>query len=495
MGWELFKKLNKGLKILFKSYQPTFVNIIFVLLFLVTPSDKILFIVAIFHLCAMLVVTKSVSEALVYLFWPWIVFESGREFSAVLVPLEFIKSSNYHSSVVSTFIFSPVFLLSIIITVTACRHLLLNRKLIRLPLLLLFISYLGLRMLSSLTTEHYVFFSITYVFREISVIMWLVVALHIMTEKKATIFHNLLATFAVLFGSEIIVGILQLIKGGYLGIHAERAHFLAAFGQGNDEVAGTVRISGLWNHPNALAYWLLQLLFSIALIAVELFKKIFSDKSVLLFFLLLLLISSLTLSRVAMVTLGIGCLVFTKDLVLIISKLRLFLQKHMNIFHWIILLVVAICSGLIFVRIGSRILASQYVFLSSGGITTRVDQYREGLNLFSINPIFGHGPGMFTAALHRWISEGTIEYFPERVHNAFILIAAESGLLAVFLQVLILFLLFKYQKVLNQQKLTALWFISMISFMMLHPMDSAFLSLGSVIIVLLVVYEKQKKLI
>lgn len=494
MGWELFKKLNKDLQKFFKSYQPALVNSILILLFLITPSDKVLFIVAIFHLCAMLVVTKSVSEALVYLFWPWIVFESGREFSSVLVPLEFIRSNNYHSSVVASFVFSPVFLLSIIITVTACRHLLLKRKLIRLPLLLLFISYLGLRMLSSLTTEHYVFFSLVYVFKEISVIMWLVVALHIMTEKKATLLHNLFATFVVLFGTEISIGILQLVHGGYLGIHAERAHYIAAFGQGNDEVAGIVRISGLWSHPNALAYWLLQLLFSTVLITAVLYKKLFINKFLLYFILLLLLISSLTLSRVAMVTLGIGCLVFTKELVLIINKLRLFLQKHMNIFHWIILLVVAICSSLIVVRIGSRILASQYVFLSSGGVSTRVDQYREGLNLFSINPIFGHGPGMFTAALHRWIPEGTIEYFPERVHNAFILIAAESGLLAVFFQVLILFLLFHYQKVLNQPKLTALWFISMISFMMLHPMDSAFLSLGSVIIVLLVVYEKQKKL-
>ncbi len=461
---------------------------------MITPSDKILFVVAIFHLCAMLVVTKSVSEALVYLFWPWIVFESGREFNAVLVPLEFIKSTNYHSSVVSTFIFSPVFLLSIIITVTACRHLLLNKKLIRLPLLLLFISYLGLRMLSSLTTEHYVFFSLVYVFKEISVIMWLVVALHIMTEKKAIIFHNLLATFAALFGIEIIVGILQLIKGGYLGIHSERAHYIAVFGQGNDEVVGAVRISGLWNHPNALAYWLFQLLFSIAMIVLVVFKKLFTNKLLPYFILLLLLISSLTLSRVAMATLGIGCLMFSKELVLIINQLRLSLQKHMNIFHWIVLILAAICSGLIFVRVGSRILASQYVFLSSGGVSTRLDQYREGLNLFSINPIFGHGPGMFTAALHRWLPEGTIEYFPERVHNAFILIAAESGLLVLLLQVLILFLLFQYQKVLNQPKLTALWFISMISFMMLHPMDSAFLSLGSVSIVLLVVYEKQKKI-
>ena len=472
---------------------PGVVNVLFVLIFLVNPSDKVLFLVSFFHLVAMLMVTDSIKETFVYLFWPWFVFEAGREFIFELVPLGKILSINYSSPVVVRAVFSPFSVLGAMMTVVLMKSWW-QGKIPRLAWLLMLSGYLLARLGSALLTDYSRVFSLYFVLREMWKVAWLVLALVSLRENGKKVVTNLLVTIAALWLVDIIVALMQYMKGSFLGLNAERAHYLASYGQGRDESEGKLRVSGLWYHPNGLANWLVQCSFAIYLLYTMLdpnrFRKKFTIKHIWVGF-VLAVISFLTLNRIVMMTLLVSVLINWREWYGSVRGVAKWLKNDLLMRVVLVLLPVVV----LMLRMKDRLLLSIYSLESGGGLGTRMLQFKEAVTMVKIAPVFGHGVGMYRAALSFWIPNGEVRYFPENVHNAFLLVASESGLVALLLGVV--FLLITMMKVFNvkdvDKRLVLTWIFFSIMFMMFHPVVVDFIALSTLMALLVAEYEKKEK--
>lgn len=102
-------------------------------------------------------------------------------------------------------------------------------------------------------------------------------------------------------------------------------------------------------------------------------------------------------------------------------------------FHQRVVVMVASVSiiatiGLFHQQVFSRVLAQGMIEEIS--VTERVSQYQQFIQVVSLNPVFGVGPGAYTFALAKTQPGGEVwNYQP--VHNVFLLVAGELGLLGL----------------------------------------------------------------
>lgn len=483
------------------DYRVIFVTLLHVTLFFFAPDNKFIFLVSFLHLISLTFLLKNVALTLIYAYLPWFVFEQGRSFEIVLVPFEGILSPNYLSPVVAVFNISPMlflsFLMILYLVITNFSY-----KIIKLigvaGIISLLLSYLFVRLLSAFLTEYASVFSIMGVINESSFFLWMAIILFEIHKSKSSIeaiLSNILAIIGILFSFELVLSIGQLFAGGYFGLHSERAHYIAQFGMGADENASLLRVSGFKYHPNGLADWLVQTAsagFLLAGILQKKLSKVINQHVLLVFIFLLIIISAVTLNRVTLVTLLFALLLYVRPLISVFISLKPPLKKFFDTNFGKILMTISIVFSLLAVfRIAQRVFLSLFVFSEHGGISTRLIQYQEALELFFKKPFFGSGPDMYTAALYQWIPNGEILYFPERVHNGFLLIAVESGVFAIFLVMVLFGFLLKFALASNFRNIALLIIFHTFINMMLHRIDTHFLTISGMVLILAFAYEKK----
>jgi len=467
------------------------ITAISVLLFVIAPNNKVVFAISFFHLLSLLMVTDTLVEALLYTFLPWLTFSSGRNFQQVQVPLEVIQSATYQSPVVSTFSLSPLFFLGLIVfgavLFSSKKWLRSNNVAVVTPILLL-VFYLFTRFFSAATTEYSGFYSVMYVFDELALFSWAMLLFSLVAEgKKARfVFANLIIILVMLFFTEICLSFLQLLHGGPFGLFSERAHYIAQFGMGADESEELLRVSGFRFHPNGLADSLISFLLPSMLLLFQIWNK--KKAATLSTVAGLLVISALTLNRVSMITVAFLIILEWGMLMDVAKKTISSLQKFSKLIFYLGV-VSFLPAGVLGMRILQRVYLSIFSFSETGGMSTRFEQYSEAIQIIFKTPYFGVGPDMFTAALYRWLPNGQLRYFPEKVHNGFLLIGAESGLVSLFLLGLIFFSVYQLSAKVKIGAIGWVIFFHIVLNMSFHRIDSHFLSIYGILLLATVLHK------
>jgi O-antigen ligase len=228
-----------------------------------------------------------------------------------------------------------------------------------------------------------------------------------------------------------ILGLAQYASGGSLG--------LQVFGESKSYnayslmLAGTEvvsRVSGTFGHPNSLAGYLVMLI----LINLSLFWAPISAKVKLALWPTLLLMSTaliLTFSRAGWLALGIAGM----------------FSLYLCFFRWIkhrglsFLLSLGLMITFFIVSVGLITPLRHRLFLEDyGAAQSRIPMTQVALNIIDHHPWLGIGLGNYTFAAPDYDNTAIgISYeFPRPVHNEFLLIAAEQGLPALGLFLVIL---------------------------------------------------------
>jgi O-antigen ligase len=208
---------------------------------------------------------------------------------------------------------------------------------------------------------------------------------------------------------------------------------------------------------------------------------------------MVMIISLLSLTRTVFLAFGALFLMYLNEARKLLREVLAFmLAQSMFIKSSAVLLsFLLIVGGAL--RVRDRVFLSLFAFSENGGVTTRIQQYTEALDLIAIRPLFGHGVGMYPAALYHWFPEGTVLYFPEKVHNAFLLIAAESGLISLAIAIVLLLSIMRVGFTYLDKRLVCIWFVYNTLYLLLQPVAHSILAMGNVFILALVEYEKTKK--
>lgn len=471
------------------------VTLLFFLLSAVLPSNKLFFVVATLYFLALVYLTQSIYKALFFAFIPFAMLNIGQIYITTVIPFNQLKGTTYFEGRQFYFRFSPFFVLGITSTVLFTLEVLRRKgqRIFTTPHLFLLGSIL-FSLVSVFHTEQQPLFSLATVLGAVGSISWIMIAQLLLKDarpqEQVKILKSFLLVLILMTSLQVGVALMQYSKRSTLNLRIEQSTIIPTFGQGADEDATQFRPIGLQTHANDLANDLIILLFT----GVLLLEWLRSRKQSLpwwfeLFFITeTVVVILLTQSRTAYLALLASGLFFffaqrQKSLQLIRD-----LEKRLRPFVFVLII-----AALLFVPLVSRrLLYSLNSFGAGGGFTTRQELQKEAILLIQKNPLWGVGPGMFIPAAFKENPQGIMRYFPESVHNGYLLFISEHGLLSSICMLLFFYFLLKdYEKypVTLIRTIMHTGLISVLIMMLLHPFQN-FITLF-VLISWLLVYIQQ----
>ena len=320
-----------------------------------------------------------------------------------------------------------------------------------------------------------------------------IIFLFVRSYNFKNIFFIILALLSAMIIFEATLSGLQYVSRSPLGRSIELKQDIEVFGRGADEDVFQYRPVGTFSHANELAAFLLP---SLILILASFYLRgnhlIYSSTA----FVFGLVTLFLTLSRSAWFSFILAVFL----LLFIIEKKWRFSLKFSNKVKRKLLSLALVVFILSLFIILPRISRSLYSFGESGGFYTRFELMKESWNLILRFPFFGVGLGLSPQLIFEQNPYGVMSYFPSVVHNAYLLMASEIGLIAlIFLLVYLVVLLKKSLPILSIKNdydkivtIGAVFSILAVLFnWLLQPLYSTDLFL--LIILTLILYETAKQ--
>ncbi len=244
--------------------------------------------------------------------------------------------------------------------------------------------------------------------------------LYMYTFKEKLFYLINTAIFSTLF-LQSTVGIMEYIKQSSIGLPIENAHFIGALNFGaSDGVISIVRAMGTFAHPNQLA--LIMTVLMVMVLPITLSKKNIFNLSILVISITTILLTqsrSGWLSLLAVVLLA-GSM-YQKELMGIVS---LFGVVRLNVILTIVILVTSFA-------VIPRMIKIFNVFDAGSSVPVRLEMIKEGAMAFSLNPWIGYGIGTNEPVLFRLFPNGYIYNFPAPIHNAYVQMLLESGVIGL----------------------------------------------------------------
>ena len=475
---------------------------LYLLISLITPTHKLFFVASSVFFVALFLITTSIEETIIYAFFPFFLLNVGRDFTINVVPASAVLSPLYWDGRSIVFEFSPFFILAItsifILVILFIKQGLKAKP----PLFLyLFLGSYALHFVSALKSPYLRELSLAFTVSEFAFLAWLFIAYFLLsripTKMKTELLVSLLFIFVGLVVLESSITIAQVIRGSVLNLSIEKVDSIPSFGYGIDENPLLFRPVGLNYHANSLANWQVLLMPAVLLLWIKLKNFIpsrISKLTIVLYLSLSLTTILLTLSRSAFLSVVILFLLFVVFERKRLSKAIKFSLKYLRNYKILILAALIYFSFVL----PDRIFRSLYSFSGSGGFATRKEQLVEALDLIRIFPLWGVGIRMFIPASYDLWPKGVMSYFPEDIHNGFVLYVAERGLIATFIYLIGLYCMMKCIVKYERSKVVRLiMFYSVIaSFVMMtfQPFINT-MSVGVLVTALMLggkVYEKAK---
>ncbi len=489
------KSINNLLSSLKVERVPLFSTVIFFFVSTIIPSHTLLFVISLIYFVFLVFSTKSIQKTIFYSFFPFWLMDVGRVFTYVAVPAWAIFNPIYPNGRIISFTFSPFFIISIttiIVLYVLVISKLFKRKNKQSPknsdikvfgnlYLVFFLITFALFFFSSSLANFFPGLSLLYTTTEFSFLAWLIITImYFRNASKKNVSQMLITFFFILFFMLVFeagITYVQFIKRGVIGLTIEKYTTIPTFGFGVDEDQTSFRPIGLSYHANSLANWQVTLLSSLILIWLiikDLLPKRISNFMIISSAILSVSIIILTISRSAYLSLGIFLLIL---LILnynsTIKGLK-FCLRYFNKSKIPILLI-----GIFFIYlISNRAYYSIFSLSDTGGLTTRGSQISDAIQLIYRSPLLGVGNGMYISALYNFNPLGFIRFFPEYVHDGFILFVAERGFLPVFAYLAGLYFLFKATNKSNFSKTIKVTivagFLAVYSMMLFQPFVNLF---------------------
>lgn len=429
---------------------------IFLMLLIVVPNVKVFFVLA-FVYFGFLIFNYSFAKALIYSAPVLSYINLGQVHSILVIEAKNISAGQYLEGRQLNWSITPYLIISLIAflmfkfwqkKLKQKFKLLLHEKIT--------IILIGWGFLSAIYGSLMPSLSIYYMATSLIGITWIAYLILIgqnSTKKEwSKIIHSILLTLIMLIIYESIIVFGQMFFGRPLGLSIETTKMAPMFGLGTDEAGGSFRPFGLSYHPNGLANQQLILLSSVLFLSSylnnknELLKKIISLTAI-----LSLIVIILSLSRAAFLAILVALII------MIIRQPKYFgiwknsIKNNLNKFKlWHKIIIILLISTLIF-KLTDRLLNSVYSFSENGGVNTRLTEYEEALLVFSKSPIFGVGDQMFIPTSYQLFPKGIMSYFPENVHNGYLLLMTERGIVGITLYLIFILI---FIKGISQSKLT-----------------------------------------
>jgi hypothetical protein len=457
----IFHTLNKWFHLNDLYHQSTqnseasvlWATVVFCFVSALMPSNKLFFVVAVFYFLGVFFLTQSIKKTLLYTFVPLYLITVGQLYILnVIQPQELHKDSGYDGRQFF-FRFTPHSILLIVSTILLVIEVIRKRGNVKFGLEhLVFFSIFIASFYSVLQAQYFPLFAFATVVRGAATIAWMMLQQQFLADQKEKQKIHILKTFflIVLLMMTLQAGLTigQFVKRSTLGLKIEQTTTIPRFGAGADENALRFRPVGLNTHANNLAANTNEIFMVGIIVYAWLIRKKENVPWWLITFFVseTLLILMLTQSRAAYLGLGIAALIFfMRQKKLCISTFKFLKEKLRPLIIFFLSAVIIIVP-----IVAERLVYSLNSFSGSGGFATRQTLEKDALYLISQYPAFGVGPEMYIpAAFNSKTVSLAFTYFPESVHNGFLLYMVEYGLIAFTLQSVLFYLLIRKTLLLN----------------------------------------------
>jgi len=462
MGWASYKNtiinfelIRKKISAFAKRVPDAWVILITALYFVlsaVSGSHKIFFALSTIYFVTLVITTSSIQKTILYAFFPLRLLHVGRELMYSVVPSYAIMNPLYWGE--DRYLrleFSPYTVVGVLAIVVLLFEIIRRPQAFRVPAFLLFLllSY-ALHLFSAILSPYNQWLSLWLTAQELLPVVWLCLVIITLRSLTPQTRKRVLAVLCLIFASMIIfeafITVTQTMKRSTLGLSIEKTATIPSFGMGADEDISQFRPIGLSYHANSLANWQVTILpaFILLWLYVRPVVPATEPNSLLITTLASSMITIfLTLSRSAylgFIVAGIMLLgAYAKRLPGIVQGVFVRFNK-IGIFTR---LPFFLLMGYLIFIIGERVLLSTNMFSDAGGFSTRKEQTEEALQIIQAYPIFGVGIGMFIPASYSLFPNGVMRWFPEEIHNGFLLYLAERGIVATTVYMLGIIILLK----------------------------------------------------
>lgn len=449
---------------------------IFIALQFVVPNAKVLFLLTVIFVTVLFLIKRSIIEVIILAYAPISLVQVGQYYSFVAVPSYAISIVGYPDGRIISFYFSPYFYL-LIFCFLVSLYLPFLQKRHSYGTYFAFLGYGVLGIVSSLTEANFPYFSLGFSFVVIGQLAFFnivmsYVSVHGIKELFETFFYQ--NFLVILFAA--MLAFAQLFFRNNLGLYIEQATQLPQFGAGADESFLLFRSVSVFAHSNIFANWLHSIVLTLLLIYNFLDARFQKENARLLAIAVVISFFATlsTLSRAAFLSYIPLIILYRKNLLdLLFIGVETY-RSLRNVSKMLLLLVsLVFCWQLV-----PRVYLSIFAFSQYGGWGVRAILNEEAYSMIQQHFLYGVGVGMFIPMNYLLHPQGTPSYFPESVHNGFILLLAERGILAVTILLFGYYVLLKEMMKIRDHR----WTMSTIMaglvgqgvFMFLHPFDNSF---------------------
>ena len=180
-----------------------------------------------------------------------------------------------------------------------------------------------------------------------------------------------------------------------------------------------IRPFGAFLHSNQLGFMITTWIAS--LLILDNLKKNFKNAILILSGILLILTQSRTVWILLFSIVIYYFIVFFKKKLLKLSSLKIS-KRHAYLFFVILFLAIIV---------GQRLISSRFSF-DGGSAGIRLRMYKDGLAALSESYLFGFGPATNVKTIYELIPKSYVTDFPYAVHNGYLQMSLESGIIATF---------------------------------------------------------------
>lgn len=406
-------------------------------------------------------VSKSWEKVVIYGYWPLSIYVVGQLYTFQVIRMEELYHPLYPDGRSLYFKFTPLLVLGITMIISWTIKLFKEKCRTNWLIIILLVSVLT-RLISSFLGSGVLpwWVEAGKIINNLSLVLWLWWVgdyLGRVKTKEKKYFWNFMSKIlktSIMIGSVVVI--LQVLKGSVLGLVVEqRADLPYGVGGGG----WLSRVVGIWNHPNEAAFNIFM--WTIAWALVEM-KQRTGLNQILKRWLMLPLIALLCLQSRS-VFLGAGLVAFWgiyfygKEIS--IGKMLKTRIKGMKLWLTIGTLL------LILIFVGNRLLVSITNFGENSGWDTRQKLEEVAGQLINNHFWWGVGDGNFIPVAFREDKTGIMKSFPESVHQGWLLIWSEEGMVGVvfWLIFIIVFVKAWWSRSKNNQKMRWLLLVSLCS--------------------------------
>lgn len=410
---------------------------------LLAINNKVLFIITSIYILFVFIRTKSATTTFIYAFLWLQSYQVGQLYPfRVIEPEMLLKGSLYPEGRSLYYVATPA--LFVLIAATFSLPIIIMRYKGTLVLRYTTISYalfILAKLVSSLSSTILPSLSVFQTLNDVFLFGFILASCFYLTAQTSQIRYTVIYTSLLIIMLNVFfefgIVMIQMLKHNIIGLAIESTKVIPLFGFGADENPLQFRPVGLSTHANILTIRFIQYLFTIATASLmlprqEAYNRVrFLSWFVSFLCLVVILIAQSRTGYISTLLPLVGIIIINRHAWSSwILQVRLYLHRHRLFLVALIVITTTILTD--------RLLYTQYVFTESGGWNTRSLLIQEAVKIINKYPVLGVGAGMFIPAAfneQRYETFGLsiMRYFPESVHNGYLLLLAENGGIAALL--------------------------------------------------------------